>query len=86
LYINKNRIVSISKMKQTAVDWFQEQIIKIINGKCELSEIEIYNKAKEMEKEQIIEAFNKGNIYEGNFFDRVNINAEQYYNETFKSE
>jgi hypothetical protein len=39
-----------------------------------------------MEKEQIIEAFNKGNIYEGNFFDRVNINAEQYYNETFKSE
>jgi hypothetical protein len=84
LYINKNRIVSISKMKQTAVDWFQEQIIKIINGKCELSEIEIYNKAKEMEKEQIIEAFNQGNIYEGNFFDRVNI--EQYYNETFKSE
>ena len=53
MYINKNRIVSISKMKQTAVDWFQEQIIKIINGKCELSEIEIYNIAKEMEHEQL---------------------------------
>ena len=86
MYINKNRIVSISKMKQTAVDWFQEQIIKIINGKCELSEIEIYNKAKEMEKEQIIEAFNQGKIYQGKFFGRVNINAEQYYNQTFKSE
>ena len=41
---------------KTAVEWFQEQIIKIVNGKCELSEIEIYNIAKEMEKEQIIEA------------------------------
>jgi F0F1-type ATP synthase assembly protein I len=37
----------------TAVEWFQEQIIKIVNGKCELSEIEIYNIAKEMEHEQL---------------------------------
>jgi F0F1-type ATP synthase assembly protein I len=37
----------------TAVEWFQEQIIKIVNGKCELSEIEIYNIAKEMEQEQL---------------------------------
>jgi hypothetical protein len=37
-------------MKQTAVDWFQEQILKIVEGKCELSEIEIYNKAKQMEE------------------------------------
>jgi hypothetical protein len=29
-------------MKKSAVDWFQEQILKIVEGKCELSEIEIY--------------------------------------------
>jgi hypothetical protein len=37
-------------MKKSAVDWFQEQILKIVEGKCELSEIEIYNKAKQMEE------------------------------------
>jgi len=42
-------------MKQTAVEWFQEQIIKIVNGTCELSEIQIFEQAKEMEKEQIID-------------------------------
>ena len=74
-------------MKQTAVDWLE----KILKGQKEQPfddyEWEIaFNHAKEMEKEQIIEVFNQGNIYEGNFFDRVNITAEQYYNETFKSE
>jgi predicted HTH domain antitoxin len=39
--------------KQTAVEWFQEQIIKIVNGTCELSEIQIFDQAKEMEREQI---------------------------------
>jgi hypothetical protein len=44
------------KKEQTAVEWFQEQIIKIVNGTCELSEIEIFEKAKQMEKEQIAKA------------------------------
>jgi ribosome-interacting GTPase 1 len=68
-------------MKQTAVEWLVEQYKKV--GGISIS---MANQAKEMEKEQIIEAFNQGNIHEGNFFDRVNITAEQYYNETFKSE
>ena len=42
-------------MKQTAVEWFQDQIIAIVNGTCELSEIQIFEKAKEMEKDQIID-------------------------------
>jgi hypothetical protein len=41
--------------KQTAVEWFQEQIIEIVNGRCELSEIQIFEQAKEMEKEEKIE-------------------------------
>ena len=68
-------------MKQTAVEWFQDQIIKIVNGTCDLSEIQIYEQAKKMEKEQIIDAYNKGEFNQG-----CNGDAEQYYKETFKKD
>jgi hypothetical protein len=71
---------------KTAVEWFQEQIIKIVNGKCELSEIEIYNIAKEMEKEQIIEAHGnklKKSRDTGNY--EYWFSGEDYYNKTFKT-
>jgi hypothetical protein len=59
-------------MKQTAVVWFYQRILaKDIK--------EVFEQAKEMEKEQIIDAFNYGQ------FD-LGMEAEQYYNETFKSE
>ena len=51
---------------------------------------EVIEKAKEMEKEQIIEAYENGDkngadrIYYHS--DRDDKSAEQYYNETFKSE
>jgi hypothetical protein len=63
----------------TAVEWFQDQIIKIVNGTCELSEIQIFEQAKEMEKEQII------NAYYVNCDVNTIQTGEQYYNETFKS-
>ena len=66
-------------MKQTAVEWFQEQIIKIVNGTCELSEIQIFEQAKQMEKEQIENAHRDGAR-------RQIENSDLYYNETFKSE
>ena len=80
-------------MKQTAVEWLFKQIstskhfynlMEDINSRSTVAQSNIFDQAKEMEKEQIIDAFNQGNIYEGNFFDRVNITAENYYNETFK--
>jgi len=37
-------------MKKSAVEWFQDQIIKIVNGTCELSETQIFEQAKEMEE------------------------------------
>jgi len=40
--------------KQTAVEWFQDQIIKIVNGTCELSETQIFEQAKAMEREQML--------------------------------
>lgn len=40
--------------KETAVEWFQDQIIKIVNGTCELSETQIFEQAKAMEREQML--------------------------------
>ena len=64
--------------KQTAVEWLQEKLLislsdelKCLNG--------FFVIAKEMEKEQIINAINHGCSDWGSFKD-----AEQYYNETFK--
>jgi len=65
--------------KQTAVEWLQEQLFP-----KRLTQEQYYciEKAKEMEKKQIIEAFKHGELPP--LF--VNFNAEQYYNETYKKE
>ena len=62
-------------MKQTAVEWLEEQM-KTWGDLPRWMRDDIVNKAKEMEKEQIIEAYNNGE----------NRSAELYYNETFKRE
>jgi len=72
--------------QQTAVEWFQSQIINIVNGNCELSEIEIFEKAKLMEQDQIQDAF-----YFGVDVDSWNVispyqEAEKYYQKTFVNE
>ena len=70
-------------MKHTAVEWLEIQLFKK-QGKFNKSDIE---QAKAMEKEQIIEAWDKrGNIIVPRYFLEENINGEQYYNETFKAE
>ena len=66
--------------KQTAVEWIQQQV-KQQGITHYFSLTEILEQAKEMEKEQIKEAFDNGNeqgyLCEG---------GKQYYNETFKKE
>ena len=64
-------------MKKTAVEWLVEQITD-----STMPAREAIKQAKEMEKEQIIEAFNQS------WHDRMNPykTAEKYYKETFKSE
>ena len=71
--------------KQTAVEWFQEQIIKKVNGTCELSEIQIFERAKAMEKEQIEDAHIEGQRVFDNYQHTqwTTDQAEQYYNETY---
>jgi hypothetical protein len=64
-------------MKQTAVEWLME----IQNSqKGMLFECDI-NQAKEMEKQQIIDAIVSSNKSNNR---NVSLNPEQYYNETFK--
>ena len=61
-------------MKQTAVEWLYE----ILHERNYIYEemIEYLNQAKEMEKEQIITAYNKAVPFKF---------GKEYYNETFKN-
>jgi hypothetical protein len=82
---SKNKI-NMEK-KQTAVEWFQEQIIKIVNGTCELSEAQIFLKAKQMEREQIVNAFSEGTrMVDINDELSARFNACVYYADTFNDE
>ena len=68
-----------NKMKQTAVEWLVQNI-KEKGLVAVLWNEKVIEQAKEMEKEQIIEAYKYGNQSD------VYFKPEQYYNETFKSE
>jgi hypothetical protein len=68
--------------KQTAVEWLQKRLLlslpnelKSLNG--------FFVIAKEMEKEQIMEAFKEECLYCGW---TLKHDPEQYYNETYKKE
>jgi hypothetical protein len=66
-------------MKQTAVEWLEE----IIYGDKEFSLSEVFEQAKEMEKQQIIESYCQGcfDITQDEYiFPRET--SEDYYNET----
>ena len=81
-------------MKQTAVEWLVDQLKstrkKYMGFKnIDIDYQEIIKQAKEMEKEQIKNAFVDGADKE-EMFNNENrafiTDAEQYYNKTFKSE
>ena len=71
-------------MKQTAVEWLVEN--SHIIPKTGLNKRELINQAKEMEKEQIKDAWDNGLFNCGEFNNPTIISGKQYYNETFKSE
>ena len=65
----------------TAVEWLYIELWKQTDFSLPSNLLE---QAKEMEKQQIIDAFNKGFITDQ--WDKSKENkAEQYYNETFKN-
>ena len=66
-------------MEKTAVEWFNQQLVDRQNGNGDSrSRDEIFEQAKEMDKQKIMDAWvNGGSTLSAK-------NAEQYYNETFK--
>ena len=77
-------------MENSAVDWFNNSIFElqlqierkeISLGEFAVKRVEIFEQAKIMEKQQIIEAHAVGRIKECS---GINTDGEQYYNETFK--
>ena len=73
--------------KQTATEWLFEQIDNLIPYQ-NISTSQIFNglikQAKEMERSQIIDAWNDGNYTDPK--ETPTFYAEQYYNETYKKE
>ena len=67
----------------SAVEWFRDQLE--FDESVSIDNIEdLLEQAKEIEKQQIIDSFNKGFITDQ--WDKSKENkAEQYYNEKFKS-
>ena len=66
-------------MKQTAVEWLLEQFY---NDDIPFSST-LFKKAKELEKQQIIDAIAESNKSNNR---NVSLNSEQYYDETYKNE
>jgi hypothetical protein len=77
--------------KQTAVEWLDKQIDKVWKGDIMYMELprNIYYKlieqAKEMEKQQIKDAYQEGD-WDEYYIEENKIWSEQYYNETYKDE
>ena len=71
-------------MKQTAVEWLANNLKQ--NHGIDLTLYSEFEQAKEMEKQQIIDAYKEG--CSDSILDESTdiIRAEQWYNETFKSE
>jgi hypothetical protein len=66
---------------KTAVEWYNQQIVERQNGNGDSRSFdEIFEQAKEMEKEQIKDAWCNALDLKASKY------AEQYYNETFKQE
>jgi hypothetical protein len=67
---------------QTAVEWLFEKLPTI--DKYDPYYADIFQQAKAMEKEQIIDAVDAGFDDGSNFIEDIKFtNAEQYYNETY---
>ena len=80
-----------NETKQTAVEWLIEKLTNRQNGNGDSRSLdEIYDKAKEMEKEQIVNTWSEATApqHEIGLSDASYIiaqikKAEQYYNETY---
>lgn len=73
---------------KTAVEWLINELQKAgyIDEKERIM-LEVIKIAKEMEKQQMLRFYHEGSFAQMRYFDgKGYVKAEQYYNETFKSE
>lgn len=72
--------------KLTAVEWMTKQLAENWNDE-NISLVDIYNKAKKMEWQQLIDAYEQGEDdgywHPENGYDRQFSDSKQYYNETY---
>jgi hypothetical protein len=69
-------------MKQTSIDWLVKEIESFGIDTKFISES--INQAKEMHKQEIIDAVGVGSQFNRNYLYGYHDKAEQYYQETFK--
>ena len=83
-------------MKQTAVEWLVEQLVELdkqLDGRrknddatvLKLNPTKLFEQAKQMEKEQMIDAWSNGWLNDYQSDEDVKNSAEQYYNKTFNT-
>ena len=63
--------------KQSAVEWLVEQLIPNAMRMFDATTCNAIEQARQMEKEQIIDAYEQGDKY------KLNFSGEQYYKETY---
>jgi len=73
---------NLKEVKQTAIEWLEDELyIRLDLYGSEQREFDnLIEQAKEMEKQQIIDAISEANKSNNR---NVSLNSEQYYNETF---
>jgi hypothetical protein len=81
---------------KTAVEWYSDKLFEILGDNVNLFTLEqtlanhyALKQAKEMEKQQIEDAYSNGRVdeqFKGTGASFYVTKAEQYYNEIFKSE
>lgn len=73
-------------MKKTAVEWLVEEMILKLSIRIEntFEGNDLLKKAKEMEKEQIMQAYNDGKAAVIHI--EKNMSLEEYYDKTYKNE
>jgi hypothetical protein len=72
--------------KLTAVEWFVNEVLNPEYGEFPKYIVDVINQAKEMEKTQIIDAFDRGLITENVYYRYDDKKVERYYNENFNTE
>jgi hypothetical protein len=62
--------------QQTAVEWLYEKLFEVKSGTIQVDKPNLFEQAKAMEKQQIIDAFDNGCI-------NHDLIGKEYYNETY---